>query len=188
MKKFNKCFQIGFNKCGTTSLHDMFKAAGLKSAHWGGGHYASCIDFNVANKRALLDGINAPDCYTDIINYWNDSYPLIKYFKILDKQYPSSIFIMNTRDIDKWVVSRKNFSGSILCTTAMHHFKVNSVEHVEQIWKAQYESHVQNVREYFQESDRFCEFRIETEGEKVEKFMERWGVSGCVFPHSHKTQ
>ena len=29
-----KIFVIGFNKCGTTSLHKMFKRAGLTSSHY----------------------------------------------------------------------------------------------------------------------------------------------------------
>lgn len=188
LKKFNKCFQIGFDKCGTTSLQNMFEEAGLKTVHYGGGNWASCIDFNVKNKRPLLEDMTHIDCYTDISNFWTNSYPFVKYFKILDAQYPNSIFILNTRDVEKWLESRKNFQNSVLCRAAMYHFRVNTPEQVVAIWKAQHDAHVQNVREYFKDSDRFCEFRIETEGEKIEKFMEYWGVKGCVFPHSHKSK
>ena len=33
-KCFPRIFLIGFNKCGTTSFHDYFKANGIASVHW----------------------------------------------------------------------------------------------------------------------------------------------------------
>lgn len=186
LKKFNKCFQIGFNKCGTTSLHKMFCDAGLKSIHWAGGHFASGINFNAKYDRKLLSNLASYDCYTDIENYWTQSYPLVSYFKLLDEQYENSIFIFNTRDVDKWITSRLNF-GSLYIAASLE-LRANSKKRVAEIWKAQYYAHLENARDYFGDSDRFCEFRIETEGQKVEQFMKYWGVEGCEFKHLHKSK
>ena len=65
-KQFNKCFQVGFNKTATYSLHTMFQRAGLKSAHWNSGHLAHMIANNHKYGRPLLSGITRYDCYTDV--------------------------------------------------------------------------------------------------------------------------
>lgn len=79
-KKFSKVFCIGLNKTGTTSLHCAFQKLGLTSFH--GGTYDSRID-------AFSDG-----------RYY-------KQFKIFDKQIPNCKFILNTRNVEDWVESRK---------------------------------------------------------------------------------
>ena len=49
-----KVFQIGFNKCGTTSLHQFFQRSGLRSVHWDGGYLAPRMEDNIrAGRRAI---------------------------------------------------------------------------------------------------------------------------------------
>jgi len=43
MKNFKKIFQIGFNKCGTTSIHQFLLNNGIRSVHWEGGKIADEI-------------------------------------------------------------------------------------------------------------------------------------------------
>lgn len=78
-KKWNKVFCIGLNKTGTTSLHYAFKELGLTTFH--GGTYDDDID-----------------CFSDGRYY--------KIFKELDIIAPNSKFILNTRDLKSWVLSR----------------------------------------------------------------------------------
>lgn len=78
-KKWNKVFCIGLNKTGTTSLHIAFQKLGLRSFH--GGTYDSRIE-------AFSDG-----------RYY-------KQFQELDKLAPGSKFILNTRDLREWIISR----------------------------------------------------------------------------------
>ncbi len=78
-KKWNKVFCIGLNKTGTTSLHFAFQKLGLCSFH--GGSFDSRID-------AFSDG-----------RYFEQ-------FIELDKLCPNSKFILNTRDLRDWIMSR----------------------------------------------------------------------------------
>jgi len=78
-KKWNKLFCIGLNKTGTTSLHFAFQKLGLRSFH--GGTFDSRID-------AFSDG-----------RYY-------KNFKEYDCDNPNSKFILNTRNLRDWIISR----------------------------------------------------------------------------------
>ena len=89
-----KIFVIGFNKCGTTSLHKMFKRAGLTSAHYRhhgadglGVIIGAQIDHNAAAGLPLLDGIDSADAYSDMDMCDKRSYLSgIGQFRQLDRQ------------------------------------------------------------------------------------------------------
>jgi hypothetical protein len=78
-KKWNKVFCIGLNKTGTTSLHLAFQKMGLKSFHGG------TFDYRI-------------DAFSDGRYYQN--------YKDLDKLSPNSKFILNTRELRPWILSR----------------------------------------------------------------------------------
>ena len=79
-KKYNKYFIIGFNKTGTNTLHQLFLKNNLKSQHSG--------------KWRL----EQYQCFSDSEDIYR--------FEDLDKQYENSIFILNTRSLQKWIISR----------------------------------------------------------------------------------
>jgi len=54
----------------------------------------------MAHNKKMLDGIDQYDCYTDIEHVQSLSFPLIEHYESLDKDYPNSLFILNTRPID----------------------------------------------------------------------------------------
>jgi len=84
-----KVFCIGFNKTGTSSLHEFFKACELKSAHndqWPGySHIESGQSY--FTKQCYSDGEQSD-------------------FAILDKWFPRSLFILNDRSDKEWLYSR----------------------------------------------------------------------------------
>ena len=77
----NKIFVIGFNKSATKTFHNLFLKNNLKSQHDG--------------KQWDLKYY---DCFSDNGN--NRDIPK------LYRKYPNSIFILNTRRLDKWLISR----------------------------------------------------------------------------------
>jgi len=81
-----KIFCIGFNKTGTTSLDKLFRLWGMKSFH-GEYHDASFDD----------DLFKEYQCFSD--GEYHD-------FKGLDETFSGSKFILNTRKLDDWLVSR----------------------------------------------------------------------------------
>lgn len=82
MYNIMKIFVIGFNKTGTSSLHELFKQSNINSCH---------------TTTPVMDIINDFDAFTD-----GGHYNFTEYY---DK-YPSSLFILNTRPICKWLISR----------------------------------------------------------------------------------
>ena len=83
---FNKIFCIGFNKTGTSSMHQLFLDLGLRSYH---GYYS---------HFPVMDPIFGQfQCFSD-----GDQHP----FEQFDRAYPGSRFIVTTRPLDDWLVSR----------------------------------------------------------------------------------
>ncbi|MBU3822735.1 sulfotransferase family protein [Flavobacteriaceae bacterium XHP0103] len=103
MKK-SKIFCIGLNKTGTSSLHKAFGVLGFSSVHHVGneGSLHRIMIENKVNNRKLLSGIDHYDAYSDWV-MTDTKY----FFKILDKEYPGSKFIFNTRPIEDWISSRE---------------------------------------------------------------------------------
>jgi hypothetical protein len=186
-KKYNKIFQIGFNKCGTTSLHKMFIDSGLKSVHWDGGNIAKKIDSNIKQNKPPLDGVDNYDCYTDIENVETNTFPLINYYELLDKAYPNSLFILNTRPLDNWIQSRLNHQGGEYANTFKKVLGVDTNEELVKIWTEQWDGHHNKAIDYFKNCDNFIIFDIETEGDKLTDFLRTWSIPVTKFPHLHKS-
>ena len=62
-----RIFLNGFNKCGTTSFHDYFKANGITSVHWRANTLAMALHRNQLAGQPLLCGIEDWNAYTDMI-------------------------------------------------------------------------------------------------------------------------
>jgi hypothetical protein len=186
-KKYNKIFQIGFNKCGTTSIHKFFNSNGLKSIHWDGSFMAKKIDQNHKNGLPLLTGYEEYDCYTDMESSDDDIFIYLTHYEELDKQYPNSKFILNVRNIDKWIISRLNHPGYLDSYKSITGFEIDvMVKH----WKESWIKHVNEVKEYFLERDEdFVCFDIETESEKFVNFMKKiTNITNSDFGRHHVTQ
>lgn len=85
-----KIFCIGFNKTGTTSLHETFLHLGLISKHnvkW----------TKISRLQPLNKSYFNAQCYTD--GYRSN-------FVALDRAFPESLFIYNYRDERSWLRSR----------------------------------------------------------------------------------
>tara|TARA_Y100000816_G_scaffold268529_1_gene230814 strand:- start:275 stop:901 length:627 start_codon:yes stop_codon:yes gene_type:complete len=78
---FDKYFVIGFNKTATTFFHSLFKHNGLTSEHSPG-------------KWKL----ERYQCFSDVGH--------MKSYKNIDSKYKNAIFILNVRELDKWLISR----------------------------------------------------------------------------------
>lgn len=87
----HKIFAIGYNKTATTSIHNFFRKNGLLSQH------ESC---NWKEDKF--------QCFSDN----GDLHDFKQYYE----KYPNSIFLLNTRRVDKWVMSRgKHYQFSKWC-------------------------------------------------------------------------
>ena len=81
-KKPSKIFVIGFNKTGTTSINKLLQLSNIKSIH---------------TLIPVMKIIDKYDAFTD-----GDHFNFEKYYK----KYPNCLFILNTRSIYSWILSR----------------------------------------------------------------------------------
>ena len=100
-------FQIGFNRCGTASLHRFFCLNGVASVHHDHGRLAIAMDANLRAGRPVLAG------YEDFEAFLDMSYQrahihveIYKRWEALLEQVPEARFVLNLRDVDRWVESR----------------------------------------------------------------------------------
>lgn len=102
-----KFFQIGFNKCGTTSIHHFFHANGVPSIHLDRGRLAIAMDANLNHNRHILTGYEKYCAYTDM-EFLSPHIHIegFKYYKEILQQVPEARFILNVRNVDRWVESR----------------------------------------------------------------------------------
>jgi hypothetical protein len=133
----NYIFQIGFNRCGTSSIAHFFNENGFSAAHWEKGTLAVGMELAKIENKPLLTYCKEFDIYTDLekVNMWrlpklkwryrifrkylkkidldiDAKAPIYayKYFQLLEEQYPESKFILNTRSKKGWVESRLNLN------------------------------------------------------------------------------
>ena len=78
-----KIFVIGLNKTGTCSLHSLFIELNINSTH---------------SVTPVMDIIDKFDAFTD----GDHTDTFTKYYK----KFPDSLFILNTRPIANWLISR----------------------------------------------------------------------------------
>ncbi|MAE89927.1 MAG: hypothetical protein CMI67_10115 [Pelagibaca sp.] len=165
-----KIFFIGLNKTGTTSLHHLLDASGVSSVHWKiparPVFLGKTIYRNFSAGLPLLHGMDQFVGYSEF-TFTNNEIHLdgTRLFRQLHAEYPTSYFILNTRDKDRWIASRANHFSD---TYGMYidRFKkcLNLPEEaVKDLWAAHYDEHLANVREFFSDKPNFLEFDIETD-------------------------
>lgn len=106
-------FCIGFNKCGTTSLFNFFRANGFPGVHNAGGRLAFQMLTNCLQQRPIFAGLDQKyRCFSDM-ELVNDRIAIEGnwYFRLMDRDYPNSFFIYNTRSMDRWLASRSKWIG-----------------------------------------------------------------------------
>lgn len=112
-KTFNKVFGIGANKTGSTSLHAIFHATGLKVCP-----QAEAEITSRALTRGKLDPlrkvVDRYDAFQDVLFAIKSTYAQ------LDALYPDSRFILTWREPDIWFESFRNHNLRQLRLTADH--------------------------------------------------------------------
>lgn len=166
-----KIFCIGLNKTGTISLHHAFERLGFRSLHWGGPETKQKISRAMREGRGLVDLLGPYDAYSDI---WG----IAQRFGMLDEQYPGARFVLNTRDLDAWLNSRR-----------AHVERYETGEPVDvDGWRSMYLDHHERVRAHFaQRPDDLLEIDV-TAGDGYEKLCPFLGVAvpDEPFPWKHK--
>jgi len=195
----NKVFNIGFHKTGTTSLSQFMHDLNYKSLHsvamsmnllqlglQGGsgedtgkpGNFETLIDKNILNNV-----VQKFDFFSD--NPW----PLI--YKLLDKTYPNSKFILTLRNNDSWINSLVKHSGTKKTRMRQLIYGYGSPENHITEYRKTYIRHNKKVQQYFQNKGNLLIIDI-AEDNKVlaDKILGFLGleIQNFVFPTRNKRQ
>jgi predicted transposase YbfD/YdcC len=189
--KQKKIFQIGFNKSGTTSIHQFFLDNNILSIHWDAGKLSKTIHNNFLSGNPLLKGYEDYQAFTDMEHNKDGGgffYSAEKYFKELDQSYPGSLFILNFRDIESWIKSRINHGRYLFNTMNENN---TTEEEVKEKWKDEYKNHIQNVLEYFKERDNLLVLELKKGNEYLlGDFLSKHGIpiKKPYLGYYHKTK
>ena len=201
-----RIFLIGFNKCGTTSFHDFFKANGIASVHWRANTLAMALHRNLETGQRLLSGIDSWTAYTDMIcipgTPWDrsnsDDAPLIegcRYFRELHRDYPEALFVLNTRDPFAWIKSRLKHDKGRFAKAYLNALKVegiNSRRELKRRWLQDWYQHHSDVLRYFnaEEASRLLIFHLEeTPVKRLTQFLAPYfELRERRFPHHHRSK
>jgi len=187
-----KVFQVGFNKCGTRSLCQLFKQSGYDSVHYQKGRLAKKILQNFLRSRDILSGINKHTFYSDLeCAYGSRGVPIYAYllYKEIYYQYPNSKFILNVRPIDDWIRSRLRHSNRKYVRFCKKRLKLNKGEVVEE-WKNHFHKHIEDVIGFFiDKPDRLLVYDISTDNpDKIINFFPELNLDISKWGHYGKTK
>ena len=175
-----KIFFIGFNRCGTTSIHRLLQRAGIWSAHL----HVPMIAINPFNLRRpfsrfhvnlanAIDGRTTHDSLRKVLHHYTAFSDLfffsdtaevegIRRFREFHDIYKDAYFVLNDRDPEQWINSRRRHDGGSLLRRAGRYHST-SAANVEKMWRATRERHIADVLSHFSKYDRFLHFRIDVD-------------------------
>ena len=149
----NKIFQIGFNRCATTSFFEFFNENKVPSYHfWGSNRrkLANIMKRNFLNGASILSSTDDKVFFSDMEDYTPQRFfAYSEYYQLMDKDYPNSRFILNIRDVNDWIESRARLHRGKVIDGEKKYSDVRKDEEVFNIWKNHYYSHIENVKSYF---------------------------------------
>ena len=196
VKQSKRIFLIGHNKCGTRSFHNLLRKNGYKSIHFGNGNLARKVQANFIFSRPLLMGIDRFNCYTDM-EICGEFYAY-RLFPLFDLQYPGSCFVLNTRDVDRWIESRFNHGDGRYAKKYLKRMRESfenpslTLDSLRDHWKKAWKRHETDVRRYFAGRKNFFEFDITNSDQQAQlcQFLRDTGfqIEDDCLPHRGVTK
>jgi hypothetical protein len=162
-----KIFFIGFNKCGTTSLHHLLTRYAIRSVHWDHGRLATSIEALHQDKVALRRYLERATAYSDIISSTNEhQIEGNRHFRLFHELFPQAYFILNDRNVEDWIRSRSTHHKGTHLARTMTAWNIDA-NGVKDIWRQVHEAHSTDVLSYFKGHPRFLHFRIDEDPIKL---------------------
>lgn len=159
-----KFFQIGFNKCGTTFIAKLFQMNGYSAVHWAEGALAEDIGYSkLVGRKPLQPWAGDTVAFTDMESVRYLNMPIVqgfREFRLLDESYPGSVFLLNTRRVEDWIISRYSHRGGSYAR-AQAQIRGVALGDLADIWAAEWEIHLADCRTYFAGRAEFVEIDID---------------------------
>jgi hypothetical protein len=146
----SKVFQIGFNKCGTRTVHRFFELNGFRSVHWDHGRLARRMFRNLSDGRSLIDGYERFETFADMEHVTGGfAFEGYKLFPVLAHQFPDALFLLNTRDREDWVRSRFRHRDGRYAQQWKACIGASDDASLADFWRAEWERHHERVMTFF---------------------------------------
>ncbi len=180
-RTFNKIFEVGSPKTGTTSLGNAFKKLALTRKGWDPYLYEQCKrgDFTETFEVA-----NMFDTFVD--GPWHD----FDLYQELDRRFPGSKFILLERDLDEWSISHeKYFSADINASGIPPAFLIRNYKEMQKQIIAEHLEKYKNVKAYFNKRPQDLLIMNVCRGDGWEKLCPFLGFStvSSSFPCDNKS-
>lgn len=169
-KSGRNLFFIGFNKCGTKSLHALVAGSGYRALHGRWKHLsgqktniALQMSTNLAAGAPILAGLGNHDVFSDLTSVTDSKVvEACRFFPELYREYPDAYYVLNTRPVDDWIGSRLNHGNSTIGSFTERYMRAtgDSEEQVIERWRADFREHTEAARSFFADKGRFLEFSI----------------------------
>ena len=140
-------FQIGFKRCGTTSIAAFLNRSGIPCVHHDRGRLARRMRDNLDAGRAPLDGYDRRwRAFTNMdFQEEDDRFDGFRHFEALDAAYGGR-FVLNTRPMESWIASVMRTAGQRRVRRAHEsRFGTSNPEQVAACWRAEREAHHAHV-------------------------------------------
>jgi hypothetical protein len=177
--------QIGFHKCGTRSLEQLFRGAGhrvvknkLRRPLRRSRNAGLIMRQNLEAGRKIFAGMEDHVFYADLIYQTeSDRFEPIRYFREIMRDYPDTILLLNVRNREDWIKSRLKHSHGEFAQRVMRQRKIASSEELAETWRREWDTHLAEVRAFMADRpEQFIEFDIDRD--PVDALVERLSAYG----------
>ena len=171
-----KIFQIGFNKCATTSIHERLLNLGLRSVHHTCNKLkkpvAKVMQENKTSGRKILSRLSGYDAYTDLVFIdRHEHVEAFKYYADFLVEVPNARFILNLRNKDEWLNSCARHPGYFERLKTV--YRLSSDQSVKSFLSENWDNHILNVRASIP-SSQLLEYDIDTDDARdIDRFVDR---------------
>ncbi len=179
-KTLPRVVQIGFHKCGTRSLEQLFRGAGhpvvkykLRRPLRRSRNAALIMRQNLERGRKAFAGFEDQVFYADLIYQTeSDSFEPIRHFREILRDYPDTLLLLNLRNREDWIRSRLKHSHGEFAQRVMRQRNIDSIEELAKSWREEWDAHLADVRVFMTDRpEQLIEFDIDTGS--VEALVER---------------
>jgi len=172
-----KVFQIGFNKCGTSSIYYRLDALGFSATHLkthDGRYIASIMQENLYHGQHILTGLEAYDAFTDIEDVREDAFVEgYKFYPQILRQVDDARFILNIRDRERWVRSRLEHNNGAYAAALLKLSGLPTLDALAESWRQDWNCHLEQVSATIP-ADRLLVHDIETDDPAdIDRFLNR---------------
>ena len=178
-----KIYQIGFNKCGTTSLDYYFNSNGIRSVHYDNGGLGRAMLRNLDRNKPLFSSYRRFQAYTDMD--CRLEHVGMNLFKLIYLEDPDGVFILNIRPFNDMLLSKQTHRSGLYVEETKSLLKLHSNNELYKYWEIEYYSHIACVLEFFKDKGNFIFFDMSIhDGEYLTNAFNNFGFE---FDKTHWT-